>query len=208
MADDQLPPTATLASTFLTSADRLERCPFDDAPEVAFVGRSNAGKSSTLNRLTGSRNLARVSKTPGRTRLINFFTVADGGRLVDLPGYGYARAPKARREAWGRAIDDYLNQRANLVGVVLVMDVRRPLQPFDQDMMAWCGTRHMPLLALLNKADKLKRGARSQMLRTVQAGLNDRAWALLFSAATGLGSAEAVAAVRRLLTVGPAAEPG
>ena len=208
MADDQLPPTATLASTFLTSADRLERCPFDDAPEVAFVGRSNAGKSSTLNRLTGSRNLARVSKTPGRTRLINFFTVADGGRLVDLPGYGYAKAPKARREAWGRAIDDYLNQRANLVGVVLVMDVRRPLQPFDQDMMAWCGTRDMPLLALLNKADKLKRGARSQMLRTVQAGLNDRAWAMLFSAATGLGSAEAVAAVRTLLTVGPAAEPG
>ena len=208
MADDQLPPTATLASTFLTSADRLERCPFDDAPEVAFVGRSNAGKSSTLNRLTGSRNLARVSKTPGRTRLINFFTVADGGRLVDLPGYGYAKAPKARREAWGRAIDDYLNQRANLVGVVLVMDVRRPLQPFDQDMMAWCGTRDMRLLALLNKADKLKRGARSQMLRTVQAGLNDRAWAMLFSAATGLGSAEAVAAVRTLLTVDPAAEPG
>ena len=208
MADDQLPPTATLASTFLTSADRLERCPFDDAPEVAFVGRSNAGKSSTLNRLTGSRNLARVSKTPGRTRLINFFTVADGGRLVDLPGYGYAKAPKARREAWGRAIDDYLNQRANLVGVVLVMDVRRRLQPFDQDMMAWCGTRDMPLLALLNKADKLKRGARSQMLRTVQAGLDDRAWALLFSAATGLGSAEAVAAVRTLLTVGPATEPG
>ncbi len=207
MTADQLPPGATLASTFLTSADRLERCPFDDVPEVAFVGRSNAGKSSTLNRLTGSRNLARVSKTPGRTRLINFFTVADGGRLVDLPGYGYAKAPKARREAWGRAIDDYLNQRANLVGVVLVMDVRRPLQPFDQDMMAWCGTRDVPLLTLLNKADKLKRGARNQMLRTVQAGLNDRAWALLFSAVTGLGSAQAVAAVRTLLTVGPAAEP-
>ena len=208
MADDQLPPAATLASTFLTSADRLERCPFDDVPEVAFVGRSNAGKSSALNRLTGSRKLARVSKTPGRTQLINFFTVADGGRLVDLPGYGYAKAAKARREAWGRAIDDYLNQRANLVGVVLVMDARRPLQPFDQDMMGWCGTRDKPLLALLNKADKLKQGARAQLLRTVQAGLNDRARALLFSAATGLGSAEAVAAVRTLLTVGPAAEPG
>ena len=97
MTDPESRPTAPLTATFLTSADRLDRCPADDAPEVCFVGRSNAGKSSTLNRLTGTKSLARVSKTPGRTQLINFFALADGGRLVDLPGYGYAKAPKARR---------------------------------------------------------------------------------------------------------------
>ncbi len=171
----------------------------DDVPEVAFTGRSNAGKSSALNRLTGSRQLARVSKTPGRTQLINLFTVAGGGRLVDLPGYGYARAPRARREAWGRAIDDYLNQRANLVGVVLIMDVRRPLQPFDRDMAGWCQEQGRPLLALLNKADKLKRAARALALRAIGAELPATARPLLFSAASGLGAAEARLVVREWL---------
>ena len=188
-----------LTSTFLTSADRLQRCPVDDAPEVCFVGRSNAGKSSTLNRLTGSKSLARVSKTPGRTQLINFFAVAEGGRLVDLPGYGYAKAAKARRDAWGRAIDDYLNHRTNLVGIVLVMDARRPLQPFDAHMIDWAKPRSLPLLALLNKADKLKRGARTQVLRSVQHVLDDDCQAVLFSALTGLGRAEAIDHVRNWL---------
>ena len=195
-----------LNSTFLASADRLERCPDDDVPEVCFVGRSNAGKSSTLNRLTGSKSLARVSKTPGRTQLINFFALADGGRLVDLPGYGYAKAPKARRAAWGRAIDDYLNGRANLAGVVLVMDARRPLQPFDEHMVAWCQARGMPMLALLNKADKLKRGARMRALGEVQRGMTGHGRALLFSALTGLGTADATAAVRSWLPTADASE--
>ena len=190
---------APLTSRFLTSADRLQRCPVDDVPEVCFVGRSNAGKSSTLNRLTGSKSLARVSKTPGRTQLINFFAVADGGRLVDLPGYGYAKAAKARRDAWGRAIDDYLNHRTNLVGIVLVMDARRPLQPFDAHMIDWAKPRSLPLLALLNKADKLKRGARTQVLRRVQGVLDDDCQAVLFSALTGLGRAEAIDHVRNWL---------
>ena len=173
----------------------------DDVPEVAFVGRSNAGKSSTLNRLAGRKRLARTSKTPGRTQLINFFAVADGGRLVDLPGYGYAQASKSRQRAWGRAIDDYLNRRANLAGVVLVMDARRPLQPFDRDMAAWCRQRDLPLLALLNKGDKLKQGERAKALRTVEAELAapPEATALLFSATTGLGAAAAIAAVRHRL---------
>ena len=188
-----------LVSTFLGSADRLSACPVDAVREVCFVGRSNAGKSSTLNRLTGSRRLARVSKTPGRTQLINFFEVQSGGRLVDLPGYGFARASKSRRDAWGASIDDYLRQRSNLVGVVLVMDARRPLQAYDADMAEWCQGRAMPMLALLNKADKLKRGARLTALRTVRDELADRGQALLFSAQAGLGADAAAAVVRSWL---------
>ena len=200
MTDSDFRPAAPLTSTFLMSADRLQRCPVDDVKEVCFVGRSNAGKSSTLNRLTGSRSLARVSKTPGRTQLINFFTVAEGGRLVDLPGYGYAKAPKARRDAWGRAIDDYLNRRTNLVGIVLVMDARRPLQAFDAHMIDWAGSRSLSMLALLNKADKLKRGARTQTLRNVRHELGEHCHAALFSAQTGLGAADAIDLLRDWLS--------
>ena len=188
-----------LVCDFLTSAGGLARCPRDAEPEVAFVGRSNAGKSSSLNRLTGRRNLARVSKTPGRTQLINFFAVASGGRLVDLPGYGYAKASKSRRQAWGKAVDDYLNKRANLAAVVLVIDARHPLQPFDNDMLEWCAARELPLLALLNKADKLSRSAQTQALRGIAAKIPACGQALLFSAANGQGSPEAVAFVRARL---------
>ena len=202
MSNDGLPlapaPLA-LASEFLTSADRLASCPVDDVVEVAFAGRSNAGKSSTLNRLTGRRQLARVSKTPGRTQLINFFTVNEGGRLVDLPGYGYARAAKSRKHAWGQAVDEYLNRRANLVCVVLVMDARHPLKPFDRDMIDWCTGRSLPLLVLLNKADKLKRGEQANVQRFVNAEVPPGTRTLLFSAATGMGAAEAIVAVREQL---------
>lgn len=193
------PPPRPLAATFLASADRLARCPADDAPEAVFVGRSNAGKSSALNRLAGQRRLARVSKTPGRTQLINFFTVAGGGRLVDLPGYGYARASKTRREAWGRAVDEYLSARANVVGVVLVMDIRHPLREADEHMIAWIEQSGKQLLALLSKADKLKRGARAQALRSVAAGMPPGGEVVAFSALTGLGAVEAVATLREWL---------
>ena len=198
------PQPKPLAASFLLSADQLTRCPPDDAPEIAFVGRSNAGKSSALNRLAGQRRLARVSKTPGRTQLMNFFAVASGGRLVDLPGYGYARAPKTRREAWGRAIEDYLQGRVNLVGVVLVMDIRHPLREADRHMIAWSAGRGKPLLALLSKADKLKYGARVNATRAVEkalAGGNENSERPLghvapFSATTGLGTANALAILR------------
>lgn len=201
MSDDGSPKSLVppLASEFLLSADRLEGCPRDDVSEVAFAGRSNAGKSSTLNRITGRRQLARVSKTPGRTQLINFFSVNGGGRLVDLPGYGYARAAKSRQAAWGRAVDDYLNQRANLVSVVLVMDARHPLKPFDKDMIDWCRNRSMPSVVLLNKADKLKRGQRATALNAIEAEIPSVATALLFSATSGLGYAEAVTLIRQQL---------
>ena len=202
MPADNAPPRP-LAATFLASADRLATCPADDAPEAVFVGRSNAGKSSALNRLAGQRNLARVSKTPGRTQLINFFTVADGGRLVDLPGYGYARASKTRREAWGRAVDEYLHQRPNVAGVVLVMDIRHPLRPADEHMIAWSEAAGKPLLALLSKADKLKRGAREQARRAVAARMPN-AKVVPFSAPTGLGAAEVLATVREWLGGNPA----
>ncbi|MCY4060046.1 MAG: ribosome biogenesis GTP-binding protein YihA/YsxC [Gammaproteobacteria bacterium] len=203
MSDDGLPTArapSVLASEFLLSADRLEACPRDDVVEVAFAGRSNAGKSSTLNRLTGRRQLARVSKTPGRTQLINFFSVNEGGRLVDLPGYGYARAAKSRREAWGQAVDEYLNRRTNLVCLVLLMDARHPLKPYDRQMIDWCTGRSLPLLVLLNKADKLKRGERKTVLRSFETEVPPATRTLLFSAATGLGAAEAVAAVREHLS--------
>ena len=190
-----------LSARFLTSASTLAQCPPDDEPEVAFAGRSNAGKSSTLNRLTGSRRLARVSKTPGRTRLINFFAVQGGGRLVDLPGYGYAKAGKAERARWSQAIDDYLTRREMLAAVVLIMDARHPLQPFDVQMLDWAAQTETPLLALLNKSDKLKQGARIAVHRAVARQLADTGVgeAIPFSAASGLGAEVAEARVASFL---------
>ena len=193
-----------LSARFLTSASNWAECPPDDTPEVAFAGRSNAGKSSTLNRLTGSRRLARVSKTPGRTRLINFFVVDGGGRLVDLPGYGYAKAGKAAREQWSRAIDDYLRRRQNLAAVVLIMDARHPLQPFDLQMLDWATETATPLLVLLNKSDKLKQGARIAAQRAVahEVSAVPNVEALVFSATSGLGAPAAEAQVAAFLTGG------
>ncbi len=190
-----------LSARFLTSASNWAECPPDDTPEVAFAGRSNAGKSSTLNRLTGSRRLARVSKTPGRTRLINFFSVDGGGRLVDLPGYGYARAGKAERARWSRAIDDYLTQRQKLAAVVLIMDARHPLQPFDLQMLDWAAETATPLLVLLNKSDKLKQGARIAAQRVVAQEISavPSVEALVFSATSGLGAPAAEARVAAFL---------
>ena len=122
---------------FLTSSARLEQCPEDLGIEIAFAGRSNAGKSSTINRLTGNRSLARTSKTPGRTQLINFFDLGQRQRLVDLPGYGYARVPRQVKQSWSQHLDDYLRNRLSLKGLVLVMDSRHPLKPFDEMLMHW-----------------------------------------------------------------------
>ena len=180
----------TFSAQFLSGASRFAECPAGGKPEVAFVGRSNAGKSSTLNRLTGSKRLARVSKTPGRTRMLNFFDVAGGGRFVDLPGYGYANASKSARRLWSQAIDDYLTQRTDLAAIVLVMDARRALQPFDRQMLDWARSTGTPMLAVLNKCDKLKQGARSIAQRNVAAQVASIAnvEVLTFSAKTGLGA--------------------
>ena len=180
----------TFSAQFLAGASRFAECPPGGTPEVAFVGRSNAGKSSMLNRLTGSKRLARVSKTPGRTRMLNFFDIEGGGRFVDLPGYGYANASKSARRLWSRAIDDYLTQRPDLVAIVLVMDARHPLQPFDLQMLDWAQATGTPMLAVLNKCDKLKQGARNLAQRKVAARVASIAnvQVLTFSARTGLGA--------------------
>ncbi len=191
--------------TFLTSAARLSQCPPEAGPEIAFAGRSNAGKSSVLNRLTGSRRTARVSKQPGRTQLLNFFEVNDGsGRLVDLPGYGYARAQKAAQASWQKSVNDYLSHREALAGVVLVMDIRHPLQPFDQELLAWAHPSEMPLRILLNKADKLKRGAQGKVLARVRSAVADQPLTTVqvFSATSGQGLQELLATLRGWLAAG------
>lgn len=191
-----------LPGEFLYGATSVAACPQDGLPEVAFAGRSNAGKSSTLNRLAGRRQLARTSKTPGRTQLVNLFAVGAAGRLVDLPGYGYAQAPKAQREGWQRTVREYLSRRDNLAAVVLVMDCRHALQTADQAVVAGADSRGVPLLALLNKADKIGRGRQAAAYRAVASALPASASALLFSATAGTGLAELAGFVARHLRLG------
>jgi GTP-binding protein len=153
---------------FLTSAPKLSACPPDAGREVAFAGRSNAGKSSAINTLTDNKRMARISKTPGRTQLINFFTLSEQQRLVDLPGYGFAKVPIEVKLKWQRHLEDYLRQRQSLCGLVLLMDCRHPLRDFDQMMLSWAESCDMPVHILLTKADKLKKGPANAVLLQVR----------------------------------------
>lgn len=155
-------------SRFLTSASNSNQFPPAEGLEVAFAGRSNAGKSSAINSLCNNRNLARTSKTPGRTQLINFFTIDEARRLVDLPGYGYAKVPEAMRREWQRLMEAYLGERSNLAGLVVIMDIRHPLRDYDVQMLEWCRHFGTPTHILLTKADKLRRGAATQTLQKVK----------------------------------------
>ncbi len=158
---------------FVSSAEDPRRCP-EAVAEVAFAGRSNAGKSSALNALTRNGKLARTSRTPGRTQLINHFAVGDEGRfLVDLPGYGYAKVSKERQRGWQRAMLAYLGAREPLRGLVVVMDIRHPLQPIDWELLEVHAETALPLHVLLTKADKVSRGERATTLRRVQGELVD-----------------------------------
>ncbi len=188
---------------FLTSAAKVRQCPDDTGWEVAFAGRSNAGKSSAINSLTGNRKLARTSRTPGRTQLINFFAVGEQQRLVDLPGYGYAKVPQKVKEAWNRELERYLSERQSLRGLILLTDCRHPLQPFDQQMISWASAADMPVHLLLTKADKLSKGAAKQALMQVRgklAHLGDLVSAQLFSALKHQGHEELIAVLDRWLT--------
>lgn len=172
---------------FIKSAARLNQCPEDNGLEVAFAGRSNAGKSSAINTLVAQKALARTSKTPGRTQLLNFFAVdeTEQRRLVDLPGYGYAKVPPKLKEQWVKMMEGYLQHRQSLRGLVLVMDIRHPLTDFDLQMLNWCHGVSMPVHILLTKADKLKFGAAKATLLQVQKALREAgldASAQLFSA--------------------------
>lgn len=163
--------TAYHQTRFTESATSLADAPADQGMEIAFAGRSNAGKSSAINTLTGQNALARTSKTPGRTRLLNFFKIDDQRRLVDLPGYGYARVPAAVKQEWQEMIESYLHGRRSLCGMVLVMDVRHPLTDFDLGMISWCEKADLPLHILLTKADKLNYGPARNTLLKVQRDL-------------------------------------
>ncbi len=153
---------------FVTSAPDIRHLPADTGIEVAFAGRSNAGKSSALNTLTNQKSLARTSKTPGRTQLINLFQVAEGYRLVDLPGYGYAEVPEEMKLKWQRALAEYLRERQCLKGLVVLMDIRHPLKDLDQQMINWAVQSGIEVLVLLTKADKLASGARKAQLNMVR----------------------------------------
>ncbi|MEP4888704.1 MAG: ribosome biogenesis GTP-binding protein YihA/YsxC [Aliiglaciecola sp.] len=149
---------------FITSAPDIRHLEKDEGNEVAFAGRSNAGKSSALNRLTRQKSLARTSKTPGRTQLINVFEIEEGRRLVDLPGYGYAKVPMEMKLKWQKSLGEYLQMRKSLTGLVVLMDIRHPFKDLDQQLIYWAVERNLPVLALLTKADKLKSGKRKAQL--------------------------------------------
>lgn len=153
---------------FILSAPDIRHLPADTGIEIAFAGRSNAGKSSALNTLTQQKNLARTSKTPGRTQLINLFEVEEHCRLVDLPGYGYAQVPEAVKKKWQKSLGEYLQMRESLRGLVVLMDIRHPLKDLDQQMIEWAVSVEIPVLILLTKADKLASGARKQQLNLVR----------------------------------------
>jgi GTP-binding protein len=158
---------------FLLSAPDVANAPADQGIEIAFAGRSNAGKSSAINTLTRQKSLARISKTPGRTQLLNFFQIDQQKRFVDLPGYGYAKVPLAEKQKWQRMMEKYLHQRKSLSGIVLVMDVRHPLTDFDKQMILWCEHSGHAMHILLTKADKLKYGAAKNTLLRVQKELQE-----------------------------------
>jgi GTP-binding protein len=187
---------------FVLSAPELRQLPHDDGAEIAFAGRSNAGKSSALNSICDQTGLARTSKTPGRTQMFVVFALGDGRRLVDLPGYGYAKVPEAMRERWRRAIDDYLRERACLRGIVLIMDSRHPLKDFDRQMLAYCRDIGRACHVLLTKADKLSRSQAAAVLADVRRACKAEGWpatAQLFSSLNKTGLDEARATLLELL---------
>lgn len=153
---------------FALSAPDIKHLGPDSGVEVAFAGRSNAGKSSALNTLTRQKNLARTSKTPGRTQMINVFELDEQRRLIDLPGYGYAKVPLAMKKKWQRALAEYLQKRESLKGLVVLMDIRHPFKDLDQELIHWAVGAQIPVLALLTKADKLKSGKRKEQLMFTQ----------------------------------------
>lgn len=195
------------SAAFLRAAGRAADFPPAGPPEIAFAGRSNVGKSSAINALLGRRAVARTSKTPGRTQTINFYSLGNVARFVDLPGYGYARVPKPLREQWRELVGSYLRNRTSLVGVVLVMDARHPLTELDVQLLEWLG--RFPTLALLSKADKLSRGEQLAALKDCTSRLGDASHirVALFSSETRQGVEEARAALRGWLPLDQSEPP-
>jgi GTP-binding protein len=164
---------------FLTSANHINELPEDDGLEIAFAGRSNAGKSSAINSLSRQNRLAYVSKQPGRTQLVNFFEIEEKKYLVDLPGYGYAKVPESMRKHWQKTLPTYLQQRQSLVGLVIVMDIRNPLTALDINMLDWFAPRQKPIHVLLTKCDKLSKDKQNKTLFSVQKELENQ-WSTFY----------------------------
>jgi GTP-binding protein len=184
-------------ASFTISAPDIRRLPEDTGIEVAFAGRSNAGKSSALNTLTNQKSLARTSKTPGRTQLINVFAITEQQRLIDLPGYGFAKVPLEMKKKWQKALGEYLEKRQSLKGLVVLMDIRHPLKDLDRDLIEWAAEGNLPVLALLTKADKLSQGKVSaavlqvnKTLSSLQADITVQAFSSLKR--TGADTASAI----------------
>jgi GTP-binding protein len=179
-------------ASYVISAHKLNQLPDDSGMEVAFAGRSNAGKSSAVNRLTDQKSLARTSKTPGRTQQIVIFDIDEQRRIADLPGYGYAKVPAKLKAHWRSVMQQYFIQRTCLQGVVLVMDIRHPLRPFDEQMLSWCESSGVPCHVLLTKGDKLKRGPAQATLLKVRKSLPSGATVQVFSAKSRDGLPELI----------------
>ena len=160
-------------TTFVTSAPDISKLPNDVGAEIAIIGRSNSGKSSSINAICDQKTLAKTSRTPGRTRLINLFKVNEGKYLVDLPGYGYAQVPEQMKRQWQKAMTDYLQQRKCLCGLVVTMDIRTPLRDHDRMIIDWSIAANLPCLILLTKADKLGVNKRKEMVGEVKTQLSE-----------------------------------
>ncbi|MEL6868416.1 MAG: ribosome biogenesis GTP-binding protein YihA/YsxC [Pseudomonadota bacterium] len=178
-------------AAFLTSANRVDQLVADSGAEVAFAGRSNAGKSSAINTIVNRKQFARISKTPGRTQLINFFTLADQRRLVDLPGYGYAKVAKSMQRHWKALMEQYFAERQSLTGMFLIVDVRRGIGDFDEQMLQFAEALQIPTHVLLTKADKLKRGQAAKQFQMTRRELGERASVQLFSSLNRDGTVQA-----------------
>jgi GTP-binding protein len=187
---------------FIKSANALNQFVPDDGSEVAVAGRSNAGKSSAINVIVNRRQFARTSKTPGRTQLVNFFSLQEGRRLVDLPGYGFARVSDSMRRHWGELLSQYFESRKSLNGLLLIVDSRRKLTDYDRQMMAFTDEAQLPIHILLTKADKLKRGQMATAVLQVQKEVGDRATVQSFSALNRQGEDEARAMLEKFLGAG------
>ncbi|MEL7309920.1 MAG: ribosome biogenesis GTP-binding protein YihA/YsxC [Pseudomonadota bacterium] len=186
---------------FLLSANAADQFVPDAGSEVAFAGRSNAGKSSAINQLVNRRQFARVSKTPGRTQLINFFALTEACRLVDLPGYGFARVSKQMRDHWQVLMSSYFEQRQSLTGLFIIVDIRRGLLDFDRMMLEYAENLEIPAHVLLTKSDKLKRGAAKTAQLTAAKELGDRASVQLFSSLSGQGCEAARDRLKTMLSL-------
>lgn len=189
---------------FLKSAAEIHQLPDDLGAEVAFAGRSNAGKSSAINAITGIHRLAKTSKTPGRTQLINFFALNEQLRLVDLPGYGFAKVSESIKNHWKQLLDRYFNERQSLKGVILLMDIRHPLKDQDWQMIEWSMSHSLPMHILLTKADKLSRGAAHSTLfklRKELSGYEELITIQLFSVPSSIGIEEVHATLDKWLDI-------